>query len=56
MYEPDVRPRLIERRFWKALEDLPVVQMQGPGQCGKATLARFACAPNYLTWGDGFPA
>ncbi|MCY3756729.1 MAG: ATP-binding protein, partial [Acidobacteria bacterium] len=45
-------PRYIERRLAEALEDSPVVLIHGPRQCGKTTLAQFACAPNYLKWGD----
>lgn len=47
-------PRYIERRLAEALEDSPVVLIHGPRQCGKTTLAQFACAPNYLKWGDDF--
>ena len=52
MLEPVFYPRSIERRLAEALEDSPVVLIHGPRQCGKTTLAQFACAPNYLTWGD----
>lgn len=45
-------PRYVERRLAEALEDSPVVLIHGPRQCGKTTLAQFACAPNYLKWGD----
>ena len=45
-------PRYIERRLAEALEDSPVVLIHGPRQCGKTTLAQFACAPNYLKWSD----
>ena len=45
-------PRYIERRLAEALEDSPVVLIHGPRQCGKTTLAQFACAPSYLKWGD----
>ena len=47
-------PRYVERRLSEALEDSPVVLLHGPRQCGKTTLAQFACAPNYLKWGDDF--
>ncbi len=47
-------PRYVERRLAEALEDSPVVLIHGPRQCGKTTLAQFACAPNYLKWGDDF--
>lgn len=42
--------RLVERRLVEALEDSPVVLIHGPRQCGKTTLAKFTCTPNYLTW------
>lgn len=45
-------PRYVERRLAEALEDSPVVLIHGPRQCGKTTLAQFACAPNYLKWDD----
>ena len=47
-------PRYVERRLAEALEDSPVVLIHGPRQCGKTTLAQFACAPNYLKWGDDY--
>ena len=45
-------PRYIAPRLAEALEDSPVVLIHGPRQCGKTTLAQFACAPNYLKWDD----
>ena len=45
-------PRYVEPRLAEALEDSPVVLIHGPRQCGKTTLAQFACAPDYLKWGD----
>ena len=41
-------PRFIEARFAEALEDSPVVLIQGPRQCGKTTLAQMVCAPESL--------
>ena len=52
MTESHFYPRYVERRLAEALEDSPVVLIHGPRQCGKTTLAQFACAPNYLRWGD----
>ena len=37
-------PRFIQGRLSEALEDSPVVLIQGPRQSGKTTLARIACA------------
>ena len=37
-------PRFIANRLAEALEDSPVVLIQGPRQCGKTTLARTLCA------------
>lgn len=48
MSEPVFYPRYIEPRLAEALEDSPVVLIHGPRQCGKTTLAQFACAPDYL--------
>lgn len=56
MTESHFYPRYVERRLAEALEDSPVVLIHGPRQCGKTTLAQFACAPNYLKWGDEYPA
>ena len=40
MAENFLYPRFIERRLTEALEDSPVVLIQGPRQCGKTTLAQ----------------
>lgn len=40
--------RLIEPRFAEALEDSPVVLIEGPRQCGKTTFAQMVCAPTAL--------
>lgn len=42
-------PRYVGRRLSEALEDSPVVLIQGPRQCGKTTLAQMVCAPRHLT-------
>ena len=47
----DLHPRFIESRLAEALEDSPVVLIQGPRQCGKTTLAQMVCAPDYLQGG-----
>ena len=44
-------PRFIEPRFLEALEDSPVVLIQGPRQCGKTTLALMVCSPETLPSG-----
>ena len=41
-------PRFAEGRLAEALEDSPIVLIQGPRQCGKTTLAQMVCAPGYL--------
>ena len=43
--------RLIEPRFAEALEDSPVVLIEGPRQCGKTTFAQMVCAPAFLPEG-----
>ena len=43
-----LHPRLITSRFVEALEDSPVVLVQGPRQCGKTTFTQMACAPRLL--------
>ena len=48
MVESALYPRFIERRLAEALEDSPVVLIQGPRQCGKTTLAQMVCAQDYL--------
>lgn len=50
MSEPAFYPRYAERLLTEALEDSPVVLIQGPRQCGKTTLAQMVCAPEHLTW------
>ena len=40
-----IYPRYAEHRLLEALEDSPVVLINGPRQCGKSTLARTICAP-----------
>lgn len=45
-------PRHVERRLAEALEDSPVVLIHGPRQCGKTTLAQYACAPDHIAWED----
>ena len=48
MVQHEFQPRFIESRLVEALEDSPVVLIQGPRQCGKTTLAQMVCAPHYL--------
>ena len=43
MAEDILYPRFAERRLTEALEDSPVVLIQGPRQCGKTTLAQMVC-------------
>lgn len=46
-------PRYIEGRLHEALEDSPVVLIQGPRQCGKTTLAQTACTSHtYFSFDD----
>lgn len=45
-------PRYVGQRLSEALEDSPVVLIQGPRQCGKTTLVQMVCAPRHLT-GNG---
>ena len=46
-------PRFIQGRLREALEDSPVVLIQGPRQCGKTTLAQTACASHaYFSFDD----
>ena len=45
-------PRYIGQRLVEALEDSPVVLIQGPRQCGKTTLAQMLCAPASLSRRD----
>ncbi len=48
MVDSELHPRFIESRFAEALQDSPVVLIQGPRQCGKTTFAQMVCAPEYL--------
>ncbi len=43
-----LHPRFVEPRFIEALEDSPVVLIQGPRQCGKTTFAQMVCSPESL--------
>ena len=53
MVERALYPRFIEPRLNEALEDSPVVLIQGPRQCGKTTLARTACpSHSYISFDD----
>lgn len=45
MTQQGIYPRFIVNRLAEALEDSPVVLIQGPRQCGKTTLAQTLCAP-----------
>ena len=47
MAEDILYPRFAERRLVEALEDSPVVLIQGPRQCGKTTLAQLVCTSEY---------
>ncbi|MCY4079102.1 MAG: ATP-binding protein [Caldilineaceae bacterium] len=47
MAEDVLYPRFIERRLAEALEDSPVVLIQGPRQCGKTTLAQLVGTSEY---------
>lgn len=48
MDETPLYPRFIKRNLIEALEDSPVVLIQGPRQSGKSTLAQLVCAPKNL--------
>ena len=48
MNRSELHPRFIESRLVEALDDSPVVLIQGPRQCGKTTLAQMVCAPELL--------
>ena len=52
MPEPVFYPRYVEPRLIEALDDSPVVLIHGPRQCGKTTLAQYACAPVLLGFGN----
>ena len=47
MSEDILYPRFAERRLAEALEDSPIVLIQGPRQCGKTTLAQLVCTSEY---------
>ena len=51
MAEDIFYPRFAELRLTEALEDSPVVLIQGPRQCGKTTLAQMVCASESLAGG-----
>ena len=53
MAEDILYPRFAERRLVEALEDSPVVLIQGPRQCGKTTLAQLVCTSEYSPEGKG---
>ena len=53
MVQSGLHPRLIEPRFIEALEDSPVVLIQGPRQCGKTTFAQMVCSPESLPGSAG---
>ena len=48
MVRDELHPRFVESRFAEALDDSPVVLIQGPRQCGKTTFAQMVCAPEFL--------
>ena len=48
MIQRELQPRFIKPRLIEALEDSPIVLLQGPRQCGKTTLAQLVCAPDFL--------
>ena len=48
MLRNTLHPRLVASRFAEALEDSPVVLIQGPRQCGKTTFAQIMCAPELI--------
>ena len=52
MTNPALYPRYAELRLAEALEDSPVVLIQGPRQCGKTTLAQIVGAPGGLSGAD----
>ena len=51
MAEDILYPRFAERRLTEALEDSPVVLIQGPRQCGKTTLAQMVCTSEIMDKG-----
>ena len=48
MAEDTLYPRFAEKRLIEALEDSPVVLIQGPRQCGKTTLAQMVSTSENL--------
>ncbi len=52
MPHPFLFRRRIEPRLMEALDDSPVVLIHGPRQCGKTTLARYACTRDH-PWASG---
>ena len=46
-------PRFVNDRLWDALAHSPAVLLQGPRQCGKATLALSTAAPGNATQAAG---
>ena len=46
--EDTLYPRFAAKRLTEALEDSPVVLIQGPRQCGKTTLAQMVCTSGNL--------
>ena len=51
MAEDFLYPRFAERHITEALEDSPVVLIQGPRQCGKTTLAPNSLCLREPGWG-----
>lgn len=56
MTDAALYPRYAELRLAEALEESPVVLIQGPRQCGKTTLAQIVGSPRGLTAGANLPA
>ena len=55
MADAALYPRYAELRLAEALEESPVVLIQGPRQCGKTTLAQIVGSPRGLTAGANPP-
>ena len=51
MQNATLHPRFISARLVEALEDSPVVLVQGPRQSGKTTLVQMVCASGFLPGG-----